>query len=573
MKIGVYCRVSGDKQRDNTSLPQQKKFGVDFCERNGYEYEVFSEVVSGSKSFEDRKMFSLMQNKIVNGEINGIWILDLSRGWRNDEYKHIFLNILNQYNLKLFDRSGEVDWKSSEGKMIMGMMSVFNDFNRNELVWKMKMGKKIKWREGLGLSNVGFGWEKNKEGRFVVNKEESDVVKEIYRLYLRKDVKFYKDVEKRLITKYGKVVNGRRINGGLVERVLGKEKYKGIFRIEDEDGEKFEFDIGRIIEDDVFDEVMIKKNKNKSLRSVNMVENYILKGKVVCGNCWSNMWIKGGGKVDSKGNVYRYYFCNDKYRKERYDKKFSKDVIEFNRVKPNRKFDLKEYEKKNGKFKSCDSLKSNIISRNGLDDMVWKGLYVFLKDSDVLKDEYKKRYSKNEGEKDRVDNKLNYYDKELVKLEKKKLKIIDLYVDGEMSKEDKDLWMKMKYDLKKEEIKKKISGLEKEKMKYKNPNKIEGYIDLMKRDLDKEFGIDRFEDRRRLIEKYIDWVSVVYIKGKGDSKVYKINMRLLFGENGEFIEVDSGKIKKGNQINDYPVYKVKSEIVGAEGFEPPTPWV
>ena len=49
------------------------------------------------------------------------------------------------------------------------MMSVFNDFNRNELVWKMKMGKKIKWREGLGLSNVGFGWVKGDDGRFVVN--------------------------------------------------------------------------------------------------------------------------------------------------------------------------------------------------------------------------------------------------------------------------------------------------------------------------------------------------------------------------------------------------------------------
>ena len=42
----------------------------------------------------------------------------------------------------------------------------------------------------------------------------------------------------------------------------------------------------------------------------------------------------------------------------------------------------------------------------------------------------------------------------------------------------------------------------------------------------------------------------------------------MFGENVEFIEVDGSKIKKGNQINDYPVYKVKSEVVESEGFEP-----
>ena len=573
MKIGIYCRVSGDKQRDNTSLPQQKNFGIEFCKKNDFEYEVFSEVVSGSKSFEDRKMFSQLQSKIVSGEINGIWILDLSRGWRNDEYKHIFLKILNDYDLKLYDRSGEVDWKSSEGKMILGMMSVFNDFNRNELVWKMKMGKKIKWREGLGLSNVGFGWEKNKEGRFVVNEEEGNIVREIYNLFLRKDVNFYKDVEKRLITKYGKVVNGRRINGGLVERVLGKEKYKGIFRIEDEDGEKFEFKIGRIVEDDVFNEVLIKKKKSKSLRSVNMVENYLLKGKVMCGNCGSSMWIKGGGKIDSNGNVYRYYFCNDKYRKEKYDKKFDKEVLEFNKIVKNRKFDLIEYEKKNGKFTNCESKKSNVVSRNSLENIVWSGLYEFLKDSDVLKKEYKSRYSKNEGEKDRVDNKLNYYDRELKKLENKKSKILDLYVGDELSKDEKDLWVKNEYDDKKYKFIKKIEDLEKERGKYKNVNVIDDYLDLMKSDLDKEFKIKRFEDRRRLIEKYVDWVSVEYVNGVGESKIYKINMKLILGGSVEFVEVESDINKKRQSIKNVSVYKVKSEVVGAEGFEPPTPWV
>ena len=62
-----------------------------------------------------------------------------------------------------------------------------------------------------------------------------------------------------------------------------------------------------------------------------MVENYLLKGKVVCGDCGSNMWIKGGGKVDKEGNVYRYYYCNDRERKKKYDKKFDKEVIEFNK--------------------------------------------------------------------------------------------------------------------------------------------------------------------------------------------------------------------------------------------------
>ena len=56
MKIGVYCRVSGLSQRENTSLENQKSLGIKFCNQSGYEYEVFTDVESGGKI--DRKVFS-----------------------------------------------------------------------------------------------------------------------------------------------------------------------------------------------------------------------------------------------------------------------------------------------------------------------------------------------------------------------------------------------------------------------------------------------------------------------------------------------------------------------------------
>ena len=43
MKIGVYCRVSGLSQRENTSLENQKVQVLDF-EQSKYEYEVYTDV-------------------------------------------------------------------------------------------------------------------------------------------------------------------------------------------------------------------------------------------------------------------------------------------------------------------------------------------------------------------------------------------------------------------------------------------------------------------------------------------------------------------------------------------------
>lgn len=563
MKIGIYCRVSGDKQRDNTSLPTQKELGIKFCEDMGFDYEVFSEVVSGGKEFEDRKMFQKLNQKILIGDIGGIWILDFSRGWRNDEYKWVFLNLLKSHNLKLYDRNGEVDYESKEGKLLIGVFSLMNDFVRSELVMKMNVAKKRRWREGKGLSNIGFGWKKVGSGELEVDETESEIVREIYNLYLRKDVKFFSDVEKRIVKKYGKIVNGKRLNGGLVERVLGKKKYKGIKTITDSDGEKYSFNVGRIVEDDVFDEVLKKKERMKSLRGVNMKEDYLLKGKVVCGSCNSNMWIKGGGKLDSKGNVYRYYYCNDKERKKKYDKKFDKYVIEENkRYRVERKFDLKEYEKKFGKFTQCNSVKGNVINRLNLEEIVWDGLYNFLSNSEQIREEYKVRYEKKLGKKDSFQSKLTYYDKRMNKVNERRRKMRNLYLDGEVTKEEFDDYILNEYEKEKEVVNKKIRGLEKELSSYKNKEDIDDWLDLMKSDLDKEYHFKRFNDRRRIVEKYIDWVSVEYLDENTDSKVYEIRMNIMLGNgvvNG--VKLRGEQNKKSHQKNDDSNYKVKLDFV------------
>ena len=68
-------------------------------------------------------------------------------------------------------------------------------------------------------------------------------------------------------------------------------------------------------------------------------------------------------------------------------------------------------------------------------------------------------------------------------------------------------------------------------------------------------------------------VSVEYVNGENESNVYKINMKLILNRILDFIEVESNKYKKRQSIKNVSVYKEKIEIVGAEGFEPPTLWV
>ena len=45
-KVGIYCRKSSGVERDNISLKIQKEEGIKFCKSKGFDYIVYSEIVS-----------------------------------------------------------------------------------------------------------------------------------------------------------------------------------------------------------------------------------------------------------------------------------------------------------------------------------------------------------------------------------------------------------------------------------------------------------------------------------------------------------------------------------------------
>ena len=91
-------------------------------------------------------------------------------------------------------------------------------------------------------------------------------------------------------------------------------------------------------------ELWDKVQKKEIVKVVNknyQKKNYLLKGKVNCGCCGSNMWIKRGGK-NIGGLQWSYYYCNNTYRKKRYEKKFDEFVVKENTFRKNKQVDIVE---------------------------------------------------------------------------------------------------------------------------------------------------------------------------------------------------------------------------------------
>ena len=179
MKVGVYCRVSSENQKDNSSLESQKELGIKFCKDKGFEYEVFSEVVSGVKMGGDREVFLKLEEKIFDGEIGGIWLYDWDRMIRDVEVMLYFRKLVEDNDIRVFVGFEEKNILEGSGELEYGLSSVFSEYWKRKLVRVMKEGRNKRWREGRGLGNIGFGFE-SVNGVVGLVKEECDVVRDMY---------------------------------------------------------------------------------------------------------------------------------------------------------------------------------------------------------------------------------------------------------------------------------------------------------------------------------------------------------------------------------------------------------
>ena len=547
MKVGVYCRVSSENQKDNSSLESQKELGIKFCKDKGFEYEVFSEVVSGVKMGGDREVFLKLEEKIFDGEIGGIWLYDWDRMIRDVEVMLYFRKLVEDNDIRVFVGFEEKNILEGSGELEYGLSSVFSEYWKRKLVRVMKEGRNKRWREGRGLGNIGFGFE-SVNGVVGLVKEECDVVRDMYNYFLYKNVKKYADVERMIESKYGKKVNGKRVvYSGLISRVLGSKKYNGELVFEtDKDGE-FKFELEKVVDDEVFEAVIEKLKFVKGIRGGNSKEIYLLKGKVCCEDCGKKMWIEGSGKMVN-GKSYRYYRCSGY-------KEFWKNK--------RRGIEVNDDE-------LCDSgLRGNKISKDKLDEIVWNGLFRILMNSDIIIKDFKKRYNSEVGLKDRFIGKKGYYERELKKLNDRKNKIMNLYLDGDISDVDYKDWIKNEFEVSKKEIEKKQRGIEGEIVKYGYVDKIDSWMSYMKEEMLKDYYIERREDKRRILDKYVYSVFVKEIIEE-DKKRFEIKMGIVLGkERGEVVfDVNKKRLNLKNRNNQF--YILNDDLVARAGLEPAT---
>jgi len=494
MRIGIYCRVSTKNQEDNSSLDSQRELGIEFCKKKGFEYELYSDTVSGTKVI--RKDLEKLVDKLYRKKLDGFWLYNWDRLSREKRVMIYFEDIVLETKCKIYVDNIERDIINNEGdRMDYEFRGLMSNLERMNIKRRMSLGLKQKLRNNdvfLGVVPIGY---KKILKKIVTDEVESLLIKDCFSIFLHKDVKNYRDCIRKLQLKYKGNLD-ERISEKSLSRILNDSKYKGIYVLNYQD-EIYNLKIGRIISDELFEEVIKKIEYCKGLRRGSSKRDYLLKGIVRCGGCKNTMWIRG-----SKN--YRYYYCKEKQKVER------------------RNFDDRFKESYQG-----DCNKVNRIQSGKLERLVWDLLFNILSRTGSIKNSFIKKYDKGIEDKNSFRGKLNYYGSVLKKIKEKKLIILDKFIEGKISEDEKGLLIK-KNDNDTLECESKIFDIELEFRKLELKDDVLDYLERFKIDLNKKYELKRFEDKRRFIEKYVKYIEVEFLTYNNieHRKIYNIKMVL-----------------------------------------------
>lgn len=381
-KAIAYFRVSTDMQKEDLSLETQEKGGEIFARDNNIEIvKKFTDVMSGGNR--NRKGFLEAQKYLEEnqGEIDYFIAYDVSRIAR-DAFAFLSLfNKLNLLNVKLkLINNPTLDSDSPMGKLILTILAAIFEFFRFDNADRTRDNMIVRVKEGKRMNSAPYGY-KMIDKKMVIVPEEAELIRYIYQEYLKGHgivaLERMTGKDRSTIKQWlnNKVYAGYNVFG---KRKMNKTTFKPMKNLDETKIVEAKGDWEPIIDLEVWEKVAHKMKLNKELRMRNIEKtSYLLSGLLfhTCGS-------KFRGNAGRKGTYYyRCIGCSRSIKTDTIDKKvldelFNSDFLdELNKTPFEKTDNEKELKKLKAQKTKLKTREENIIE-----------LYA---DGDITKEQFK----------------------------------------------------------------------------------------------------------------------------------------------------------------------------------------
>lgn len=327
-----YARVSTDHEDQTTSYEAQVDYYTNYIKsRDDWEFAgLYSDEGISATNTKHRDGFNQMISDAMAGKIDLIITKSVSRFARNTVDSLSTIRKLKEHNIECYFEKENIWTFDSKGELLLTIMSSLAQEESRSISENVTWGQRKRMADGkVSFAYSRFmGLDKDREtGKIVVNPEQAEVVKLIFRLFLEGMTPHSIAAE---LTRRGiKTPGGKDVwNQQTVRRMLSNEKYKGDALLQKEftvdflqkkmkknEGEVPQYYVEgnheAIISPAVFDMVQAELAKRKHSGS-HYSGVTIFSNKIKCGDCGG--WY--GSKVWHSTDQYRkvIYRCNHKYK-------------------------------------------------------------------------------------------------------------------------------------------------------------------------------------------------------------------------------------------------------------------
>ena len=322
-RAAIYARYSSQHQTE-LSVEGQTERILEYCKKNGF--EIVKEYADrGISAFliEKRLDFQKLIQDAMEAKFDYVIVWSTDRFARSRLDARKYKELLAEYGIKVVSVS-EPSIEGPENILLESNQEMLAEYFAAKLARDSMRGMITKAKKGQYLGGiVPFGYRKVKVNEqdwgFEIDEKEAKVVRKIFEM--RAEGVSIMQIARYMNQAGWKTRRGKAFTNASIDWILSNEKYKGIYTFNDRNKKgRFNYYKEEVVRVSMPDLAIVPPGLWQKVQKVPGVQKeskllYLLKGKLICGECGYNLsgGSYGGGK--NKGGAYYCWNCRKRNNK------------------------------------------------------------------------------------------------------------------------------------------------------------------------------------------------------------------------------------------------------------------
>lgn len=234
LSTGIYLRVSTEEQvREGYSIRAQEEKLKSFATlKDWHIFNIYADEGISGKDIESRPEMKRLITDIESGKVKNVLVFKIDRLTRSTKNLIELMELFERYSCAFNSLSESITTDNAAGRMFLKLVGLFAEFERENLVERLRLGFERKAREGYTLAGCrhSYGYDRENGNKIQeINEEEAEIVKRIFDMYLNGDSNFTR-IAKTLNAQKVPTKMGKRWAAITVKDVLQNPTYIGKIR-------------------------------------------------------------------------------------------------------------------------------------------------------------------------------------------------------------------------------------------------------------------------------------------------------------------------------------------------------